>query len=261
MAQTDESDDGNEGEQVKSVSTLFSILELLKENNRMGVTALADELGMSKGAIHRYLRTLVDKRYAINKDGEYELGMRFLDLGTYVRERYPYRNHIEPKVRQLADQSGERAQYIVEEHGMGIYLYRKRGENAVQTDARVGKIVHLHTTAAGKAILSQQSHERNVEILGARGLVQSTHQTITDRKKLFEELEEIQDQGYALNKEEHVSGLYAIGVPIADPEGQILGGLSVSGPKNRLKKKIDTGAIQQTLLGIQNEIELNLTYS
>jgi len=260
MAKDTDSPDVDVSYRVKSVVTLFSILEFLKSNDGMGVSELAREMKMSKGAVHRYLQTLVDEGYAVNENGTYKLAMRFLDYGTYVRDEYPFNDYIQPKVRQLAEQTGERVQYLVEEHGRGIYLHRERGQNAVETDARVGKIVYLHTTSPGKAILSQMSDERVTEIVAEHGLVAQTSQTITDRERLFEELADIRDRGYAINKQEHISGLVAIGVPITGPNDEILGGLSVSGPANRIKDEIDAGSIQRTLLGIKDEIELNLSY-
>lgn len=260
MAIEPNSSNSNSGDMVQSVSTLFSILELLKENDGMGTTGLAKEMDMSKGAVHRYLQTLVNEGYAVNKGGTYEMGLRFLDFGAYVQTEYPFNQFIRPKVRQLAEQTGERAQYIVEEHGRGIYLHRDQGENAVQTNARVGKVVYLHTTAAGKAILCQLSRSRVDEIIDEHGLVEQTSRTITDRDALHEELADIREQGYALNKEEHAPGLHAIGVPITNQDGNIFGGLSVSGPTNRIRDQIRDESIQRKLLGIQNEIELNLNY-
>ncbi len=246
---------------VKSVRTLFSILERMKTNNGIGVSDLAREMDMSKGAVHRYLKTLVDEGYAVNQNGTYTLSMRFLDYGAYVRTEYPFNEYIQPKVRRLAEQTGERAQYIVEEHGRGIYLHRERGANAVETDARVGKVVYLHTTAAGKAMLSQLPRERVEEIIDEHGLVTQTDRSVTDREELFSELTEIRDRGYALNEEEHVRGLFAVGVPITNKDDEILGGLSVSGPANRLKDRSEDQTIQRKLLGIKDEIELNLSYS
>jgi len=261
MAGTTDSAKAGEGSRVKSVSTLFSILERLKTNNGMGVSELARDMEMSKGAIHRYLQTLVDEGYAVNQDGTYTLALRFLDYGAYVRNQYPFNEYIQPKVRQLAEQTGERAQYIVEEHGRGIYLHRESGANAVETDARVGKVVYLHTTATGKAILSQLSDARVNEIIDEQGLVSQTDLTVTDRKALFDELAEIRERGYALNEGEHVRGLFAVGVPITDQNDEVLGALSVSGPANRLKGRTEDQTIQRRLLGIKDEIELNLSYS
>lgn len=261
MARDDNGKDMSNKSKVKSVSTVFSIIERLKESDGMGVSELARNEDMSKGAIHRYLNTLVDEGYAIKRDEQYALSMQFLDFGAYVRDRYPFTDYIEPKVEQLAEVSGERAQYIVEEHGRGVYLYRKRGQNAVETNARVGKRVFLHTTAAGKAVLSELSDEHVEEIIEQYGLSRKTKNTITDRADLFDQLETVRERGYALNEEEHVPGLYAVGVPITTREGDVRGGLSVSGPANRLKDQVDNGTLQKTLLGVEDEIELNLNYS
>lgn len=261
MPTSPNSADSREAKGVKSVRTLFSILERLKTNNGMGVSELAREMDMSKGAVHRYLQTLVDEGYAVNQDGTYTLAMRFLDYGAYVRNQYPFNEYIRPKVRQMAEETGERAQYLVEEHGRGIYLHRERGANAVETDARVGKVVHLHTTAAGKAILSQLSETRINKIIDKHGLITQTNQTLANREQLFSELEKIRERGYALNEEEHVRGLFAVGVPLTDKDGEVLGGLSVSGPANRLKDQSEDQTIQRMLLGIKDEIELNLNYS
>lgn len=248
-------------EYVKSVQTLFSILEHLKENKGMGVTELSEEVDLSKGSVHRYLKTLVDEGYAVNEEGTYDLGLRFLDFGSYVHNRYPYSEHIQPKIRQLAEKTGERAQYLVKEHGQGIYIYRERGENAVHTDARLGKVVNLHTTSAGKAMLSQLSCEQVESIIEEHGLNEQTSQTITDRGQLKEALEEARERGYALNEGEHIQGLYAVGSPVTDPDGNVLGAISVSGPENRINDRIEDGTIQRMLLGTVNEIELNLNYS
>lgn len=261
MAGTPDREGSDANDRVKSVSTLFSILERLKADDGMGVSELAREMGMSKGAVHRYLRTLVEEGYAVNEDGTYGLSMRFLDYGSYVRNRYPYNEYIQPKVRQLAEETGERAQYIVEEHGRGIYLHRERGANAVETDARVGKVVYLHTTASGKAILSQLPDARIQEILDDHGLEPKTDRTVTDRAAFMDQLADVRDRGYALNDEEHARGLFAVGVPISDRNDEVLGGLSVSGPVNRLQDKYEDGTIQRRLLGIKNEIELNLNYT
>lgn len=250
-----------DGERVKSVGTLFSILKRLKANDGMGVSDLAREVEMSKGAVHRYLQTLVDEGYAVNDDGSYRLAMRFLEYGAYVRNQYPYNEYIQPKVQQLAEKTGERAQYIIEEHGRGIYLHREHGENAVHTDARLGKVVYLHTTAAGKAILAHLSEDRVDQILDEHGLVTKTNQTIAVRENLFEELAEIRDRGYALNDEEHVRGLMAVGVPIINTEGDVLGALSVSGPANRIRDRIEDETILRMLLGTKDEIEVNVSYS
>lgn len=248
-------------DEVQSVKTMFDVLEAIQENGPMGVTELSCELDMSKGGIHRYLKTLVNEGYAVNDDGRYDLGLRFLMLAGHVRQNFPHNDLIEEKVTELANETGQRAQFLAEQHGYGIYLYRERASRAAKFEAAIGKTVHLHTTAAGKAILAHMPREQVEEIIETHGLVAKTESSITDPEVLFEELVDVRNRGYALNEAEHLTGLHAIGVPVFDSEDDILGGMSISGPSHRIKELTDDQAVQQTILSVAEEIELGIKYS
>lgn len=248
-------------DEVKSVKTMFDILEAIQENGPMGVTELSRELEMSKGGVHRYLKTLVNEGYAVNDDGRYDIGLRFLMLAGHVRQNFPHNDLIEEKVTELANETGQRAQFLAEQHGYGIYLYRERASRAAKFEAAIGKTVHLHTTAAGKAILAHMPREAVEEIIETQGLTAKTEHSITDETVLSETLADIRDKGYALNEAEHLTGLHAVGVPVFDSEDNILGGLSVSGPSHRIKDMMNDKDIQQTILSVAEEVELGIKYS
>jgi DNA-binding IclR family transcriptional regulator len=78
---------------------------------------------------------------------------------------------------------------------------------------------------------------------------------------LREELATVRERGYALNREEIVPKLHAIGVVITDTEGAPVGALSISGPSNRLTDERLTGDLADLLLGAANEVEINLNFS
>lgn len=255
---TGESEAG--GDRVKSVGTMFAILEYIQNNGPTGVTELGRELRMSKGGVHRYLRTLVDEGYAVNDDGTYDLGLRFLTLGEHVRQSFPHSDLIREKVTELADDTGQRTQFLAEEHGYGVYLYRERGTRAANFEAVAGKVVHLHTTAAGKAILAHLPEEAVEEIIGTHGLATETENSITEPAELFAALDAVRGAGYAVNRQEHLVGLHAVGVPVFDADDEILGGLSVSGPSHRMEELVAEGAIQGAVLSVAEEFELEIKY-
>ena len=199
--------------------------------------------------------------YAVKEGDEYRLGSRFLKLGEAAKERKDAFDLIEPKVEELAEETEERCQFIVEEHGRGVYLHRETGSRAVWTDSGLGRGIYLHATAAGKSVLATLPEERVERILDQWGLPRLTDDTITDRTALFEELDTIREQGFAVNKEESTEGLRAVGVPIVDSSGRLIGALSVSGPSHRMKGEWFDREIPNLLLGTANELELNLKYS
>ena len=85
-----------------------------------------------------------------------------------------------------------------------------------------------------------------------------TDSTITDRETLYETLEEIQEKGYVVNDGEEVEGLRAVGAPIHDRNGSVLGALSVSAPKTRLSGDQYYEHVPELVMRTANVIEVNL---
>lgn len=245
---------------VKSVDTAFRILEHLEREDGARVTEVADALDVAKSTAHRHLKTLQHIEYLVKEGDTYRLGLRFLELGEYISTREKAYVLAHKKVKELAEETDERAQFLVEEHGRLVYVHRETGRHAVETDPGIGKRVDIHASSAGKAILAHLPDHRIDEIISQHGLPQFTEHTITDPDDLFAALETIRERGYAFNDEESIDGLRAVGVPVLSNDG-VVGALSVSGPTHRLKNDWFTNEIPDLLLGITNELELNLKYS
>jgi len=235
---------------------MLSVVEALATEGGAGVTTVADRLGIAKSTAHAHLQTLLDQRFVVKRDGQYHVGLRFLELGQSAKAPWDAYGFIEEKVEELAEESQMRAQFLVEEHDEAVYVYRSTGRHSVPTDSRVGVRIPLHSVAAGKAMLAHLPEERVEEIVDRRGLDRLTGTTITDREALAEALDQVRERGYALNNEESWEGVRAVGAPITTPGGAVLGGLSVSGSVPRF----DPEEFVDLVVGAANEIELNIRY-
>jgi DNA-binding IclR family transcriptional regulator len=246
---------------VKAAKTTFKIIEALRELDGAGVSELADELDMPTSTTHDHLRTLVNEEYLINDDGTYRVGVRFLELGAQARDRMKVFKIARPEIDNLAEQTGEHANLMIEEHGLGVFLYKARGENAVQLDTHAGMRVSLQTTAMGKAILAHRPREEVIDTIDQHGLPKVTENTITDRDELFEELDQIRERGYAFDDEERVKGMRCVASPITDHHKRAIAALSVSAPKSRMQDESFTEELPDLLQRAANVIQVNLTYS
>lgn len=246
---------------VKATETTLRLIEFLHGSAGGTLTEIANELGVGTSTVHRHLATLKENGYVVTEDGTHYLSLQFLTLGGGTRGRISNDELIDKKVQQIADETGERAQFIVAEHGERVYVFTHTGSNAVTTDATIGKRGPLHVSAAGKAIMANLPEHRLEGILGAESLAAKTKHSITERSSLEAELEAIREQGYAFNEEESTTGLHAVGVPVNHGDGHVIGAISISGPANRLKGKYFREELPDLLLGAVNEIELNLRYS
>jgi len=211
--------------------------------------------------VHNYLSTLQQEEYVVRQNGEYKVGIRFLELGAYARNRRKIYRIAKPEVKRLAEETGELGNLLIEEHGRGTYLQRSRGEHAVKVEAHVGTRVSLHSTALGKSILAHLPVDRVDEIIDLHGLEATTPNTVTTREELFADLEEIRERGYAFDDEERLNGLRCVAAPILSNDDRVLGAVSVAGPSNRIRGTRFRESLPNKVLETVNVIELNVTYS
>ncbi|MDX1745706.1 MAG: IclR family transcriptional regulator C-terminal domain-containing protein, partial [Halobacteriales archaeon] len=99
--------------------------------------------------------------------------------------------------------------------------------------------------------------DRIESILAKHGLIARTEATITDRETLFEELRTVRERGYALNDEEKLRGLRAVGAPILGQDGRPLGAISVSDTTRNMYDERFREEIPDRLMGTANIIEVN----
>lgn len=249
---------------LETVARACDVIEALEELDGAGVTELADYLGTSKSSMYTYLATLREKQLVVKAGDEYRLSLQFLYLGKTVRHSHPLYEHGKPQVDRLAADSGEYAHLMCEQHGLERNIYKAAGENAVGDEyhtMKQQKADYLHFTATGKAVLAHLPENRVNAIVDSYGLVRNTERTITDPDTLFEELETIRQRGYAINDEEEVTGIRAIGAPIKDEDGAVLGAISVSGPTGRIDGELISETLPDLVMRSANVIEANINMS
>lgn len=244
---------------VKAGDNMLTIINALQRNDGIRVTELAKDLGLAASTVHSHLATLESNHYVVCEGDFYYLSLRFLHVGEYVRSRKPVYTESERIVTKLAERTDERAFFIVEEHGRGIVLHKSTGKNAVDVPPRVGQYVYLHNTSVGKAILADLPRSRVEEILEEWGLPEETEQTITEQERLIGELDDIEERGYAMTMGERISDLKSIACSVSDREGRVVGGLSVSGPQQRIDDEWESEELKSLIVGAAKELEMNIS--
>lgn len=244
---------------IQSVDRAFQIVETIQQLEGATISEIAEAVDLSKSTVYRHLYTLGRRGYVVEDGAQYHVGLKFLDPAIHAKKRKRVYKLTEPKVEQLAENTGERAQFITHENGRGIHVHSAVGENGIQTESRVGRTVYLHATSVGKTILAHLPECRVEEIVDRHGLPRLTSNTITSMDGLFDELERVRERGYAFNRAERRKGMMAIGAPVFDPQDRILGGISVTGPRRRMEAEHES-SLPDVLLDITDEVQLRLEY-
>lgn len=246
---------------IKSVLRASEIMETIQEKNVATLDEIATQSELTKGTVHTYLRTLEECGFVTEDEAGFRLGLRFITMGEHVRNEMDLYVAGQEEVDSLAKETGEYAHLVVESGGREVAIYESRGEYAIAMDYHLRMREtpqYLHDSAAGKAILAHSDPDRLDEILRGQELEAQTSNTITDEETLREELETVRSRGFAVNDEEEVRGMRAVGAPILDSDGSILGAVSLTAPAGRLKDERFTEETPELVMETANLIELNL---
>lgn len=253
----------NENRSSGTLATLekgFEIIEIIEDEETATLTEVADRMGIARSTAHDYLTTLLKRKYLVKNDGEYQLGLKLVRLGTNARETVPLSSVITTYLERLAEETGETVWFLVEEYGLAVYLEHAEGDLGIKTAHSIGGRSYLHCHAGGKAILAQLPEDQVNEIIDEHGLPKITENTITSRETLFEELECVREQGYAQNHSEQLEATRAVSSAIV-VDDNVLGAISIGGPAHRLQGEWFEEELPNQVISAANEIRLNRLYS
>jgi len=213
----------------------LSIAEALRARDGARIVELADDLKASKGTVYQHLATLREHGFVTKEGDEYYPGLRFATFGEYAQNRKREYVKAQELAGELADRTNLDASFVVEENGRGVYLRSETVDaDELELSPHVGDRLYLHSTASGKAILSELPARAVDAVCERWGLPALTEQTITDRAALETALERVRENGYALNRGENDPHVRAVAVPVTGSDGTVLGAACVSGPDYRI---------------------------
>jgi DNA-binding IclR family transcriptional regulator len=219
---------------VQSVDRAVTILEILARAGESGVTEIAAELGVHKSTAFRLVASL-EQRGLVEQTadrGKYRLGVGILRLAGATTARLDVVQESRPICRKLASDSGETVNIAVLSDRSALYLDQVAGASSLQPHNWVGQHIPLHATSNGKVLLSGLPDDELDRVL--HSLPSYTEATITTKRRLRKELDDVRSRGYALAVDELEVGLTAVAAPIRNAHGDVIASLSVSGPTFRL---------------------------
>jgi IclR family transcriptional regulator, KDG regulon repressor len=247
---------------VQSVDRALTIIKIVSSRKEgIGVTELANKLGLNKSSIFRLLETLAAHGFIEqNKENKkYKLGYQFLELSTKLLESIDIRQEAIPYLRQLEEISNEVIHLVIYSQKEAVYIEKLEGSETLRMHSQVGRRAPIHCTSAGKVILAQLSVTEVKEIVQQRGLPRHTEKTLTTEKELLENLSMIRTQGYGIEREENEPGITCIAAPIFNHLGEVAGAISISGTSLRMNDE-KIASIKDTLIEVGKKVSERLGY-
>jgi DNA-binding IclR family transcriptional regulator len=232
-----------------AVDRALDILEFMAEHHRpFGATEIARELNIPMNSVFRILKRLTERDYTTQDpvSNSYQLSTRVFTLGMTLYTRFELRQRARTHLERLCRETEETCQLQIPQGDRMLVVDSINPEKEFYLRVVPGSLVYYHPNAYGKAVLAFKDIEYLKSIIPPR-MVGLTANTITDRDKFIEHLEEVRRTGFGYDKEEYTSGLICIGAPVFDFAGKPVAGLGttclLSTMTDKMKLEIEKSVI------------------
>ena len=220
-----------------SAARSLALLALLaREGRGMSLAAIAAGLLLPKATAHRLCAQLLEAGY-IARDinaRDFVVGARLQELALDTLNHGTVRGLRHAVLADLVEQVGETCNLTTLDGASVLYLDRVEAPWPWRLTLAVGVHVPLHCTASGKLFLALMPAEQRGTLISQASLKRMTDNTITSVRALQKECAAIAGAGYSLDREEFITGLVAIAVPVRDKQGDVRAALAVHAPRARM---------------------------
>lgn len=230
---------------VLTLEKALDIINYFKEHSSedgISLSEICQKLNMKKSSVHRILNTLYEYNYVEKtlSGNKYKLSWELYYIGNTV----PLKRNLSPGeciplMNELCDKYVESINMSIIEDNEAIVIYNSEPNIVLKATNTIGDKQPLYCTAKGKLYLSQMPEKKIYDYYRENKIETFTPNTIITPGKMLNELYDIRQCGYAMDREEHCDGLTCISMPIKNFQNKIVATLSCSGPTHRILSKLE----------------------
>jgi IclR family pca regulon transcriptional regulator len=231
----------------------------------LGIADIADDLGMSRSTTHRYVITLVALGYLEQgASRKYRLGLRVTDLGMSALNSTGLREHAHPYLEELRQRTSYTTSLGVLDGTDVLFVDRvrsfRRGVDETGLDLHTGSRVPAYCTSMGKLLLANLPESEQRDLITHVKLTKRGPNTITGKRALLDELDEIQSAGFAVDDQELAPEIYAIAVPVRNEARDVVAAVGLAAHSSMISLEELVDALAPHVVSTADRISARLGY-
>jgi IclR family pca regulon transcriptional regulator len=231
----------------------------------LGIADIADELGMSRSTTHRYVITLVALGYLEQgASRKYRLGLKVTDLGMAALNSTGLREHARPFLEELRQRTSYTTCISVLDGTEILCIDRarsfRRGLTEPERTIEPGSRLPAHATSIGKLLIAHLPDGQQRDLLAELKPVKVGPNTITGKRVLRDELEQVREAGFAVNDEELSSELICVAAPVRNASREVVAGITIAARSSLITLEEMVAALSPHLVSTADRISARLGY-
>jgi DNA-binding IclR family transcriptional regulator len=227
-------DNFNKDQFHQSLAKAIQVLDAFDNSHQeWGIRELSRQIGVNPTTVYRIVNTLSNAGY-LEQDADtsrYSLGPKVMRLANL----YLHHNPLPNIANQVFETFADRFQYNFYLGTLNnfqlVYLAVYDGRGPIKIVVETGGIISVHTTAMGKVLLAHQDDDYIHRFLETVPMVRYTSRSITTKEGIWEQIDKIRQQGYALNDGEHYEEVGAVGVPVFNHPTRVTMAVALAYPR------------------------------
>lgn len=206
--------------ETKGVAAVDRALRILaafeNEERALGVSVIARRAGLHKSTALRLIGSLKAHGYIVQfEDGRYHLGPTLLRLGTMYQRANRLDGIVVPVLERLVQQGSESPSFHIRyDKSSRLCIFRVDSKHSTLDRVKTGLLLPIERGAAGRVFLA-------FEKTGGS-----------------DDLAEIRHRGFAASFGETDPDCAAVAAPVFNQSGEVVGVLSISGPRSRFNAEV-----------------------
>ena len=248
---------------VQSVERALDILDCFTfQKRQMTLSDVVRKTGLNKTTAKRLISNLSHRGF-LRQDPHtklYQLGMRLFELGGIVFSSLSLRHAAAYPMTSLQQETGATVLLGVNMEDQLVYVDKRDGGGMVRISSDIGWRRPLHYGMLGMVLTAHLDPKEVRRILKKNPLEAHTPFSITDEDAYSMRLEQVRNQGYVLEREEAVEGVFGIAAPVRDYSRHVVAALGIAMPLKQNHPKTEMERLARLLTNTCQEISHELGY-
>jgi IclR family transcriptional regulator, acetate operon repressor len=235
------------------LARVSAILEAFDADRpELSLAELATCTTIPKPSLYRICKELVERHLLERTPRGFRLGLRLFELGELVSEQRRVRDAAVPYLQELFEFTHEVVNLGVVVDAEVLYYVKIVGRKGLSLPTRIGGRWPAHASALGKVNLAFGPQHVLRRVM-ASGLESLTPHTITEPRRLLEQLKGVKRDRVAFEFEESALGVACVAAPVF-ANGELAAAISVSGPPMRLQPRRWASTVMRTADSISKRL-------